>query len=97
MNKPESIQESKLLKKRQIAARYSISIRTINDLMQKRVLPYYRLGPRIIRFDPLKCDIAWSYYEHRSIYELQIQRELERRGIAVSDPPMMQPELYLSQ
>jgi excisionase family DNA binding protein len=80
-----------LLTKKQIAERYGVSPRTVTDLMHRRILPYYKMGWKLVRFDPVKCDIAISHYEHRSRYDRQITAQLN------GDPmrPLVQPELDL--
>jgi hypothetical protein len=47
-----------LCRKRDIAARYQIGIRTLDRWIAKRIIPVIRVSPRCIRFDPEQCDVA---------------------------------------
>jgi hypothetical protein len=54
--------------------------------MNRRVLPYHKLGGRTVRFDPEQCDIALQNYEYRSIFDDNIRAELARRqAVKVQD------------
>lgn len=52
---------SLLVKKQEIASRYSVSIRTVENLVRRGVLPCFRLG-RSVRFSPEECDAAMRHY-----------------------------------
>lgn len=43
--------ENRLIKKRELAARLSISPRTVDDLVAKRTIPYIAISPRLHLFD----------------------------------------------
>ncbi len=42
---------TRLIKKRELAARLSISPRTVDDLVAKRTIPYIAISPRLHLFD----------------------------------------------
>lgn len=46
------------LTKTELAERYKVSERRIQQLIEAGVIPVYRLGDRIARFDPNECDTA---------------------------------------
>lgn len=46
------------LTKQELADRYGVSTRRIQQLIEAGVIPVYRLGDRIARFDPTECDKA---------------------------------------
>lgn len=56
-----------LITKKVLAARYSCTPRTINNLMRKRVLPYVKIGA-LVRFDPADCDRALAAFRVASRY-----------------------------
>jgi hypothetical protein len=56
-----------IVKKPEIAARYSVSVRQVTNWMQRRILPYIKDG-RIVRFDTRECD--------KAIAALQVQSRL---------------------
>ena len=45
------VPNSRLIKKRELAARLSISPRTVDDLVAKRTIPYLAISPRLHLFD----------------------------------------------
>jgi excisionase family DNA binding protein len=47
-----------LMTKKDVAAYLKVSLRTVNQLMAKRQLPYMRLGPRFVRFMPSTVEEA---------------------------------------
>ncbi len=47
----------KLVNKRDIARRYAVSERTIQELMRNDKIPYFKLG-YVVRFDIEACDRA---------------------------------------
>ncbi len=49
-----------LIKKKELAARLSISPRTVDDLVAKRAIPYLALSPRLHLFDPAAVQEAMS-------------------------------------
>ena len=63
---------SENINKAQIAARYSVSRRTIESWMKRGILPYYRIG-NVVRFAPGECDGALQRF-HRG------NRGLDARG-----------------
>lgn len=50
------------LNKKEIAERYNLSERQIDYLREKRVLPFYVVPSRCIRFDPKECDAAMKRF-----------------------------------
>lgn len=60
---PSSIQ---WLSKAEIAHHYRCSVRHINKLMSRRVLPFLKMG-RFVRFDQVACDQAMKGYQTRSV------------------------------
>ena len=60
---PESLE---YLDKRQLAARLGISVRSCDNLIARRVLPYVRLGsPKLVRFP--KSDVDRYIREHLTV------------------------------
>jgi hypothetical protein len=51
--------------KKQLADHYGCSIRTIENLMRGRVLPFVKIR-RFIRFNVIECDKAMEKYKQRS-------------------------------
>jgi hypothetical protein len=51
-----------LVNKKAIASRYGISLRKVDYLREQKVLPWYELPPRCIRFKPSECDAAMTRY-----------------------------------
>jgi hypothetical protein len=49
-----------------ISERYGISIRSVNNLMRRRVLPHVKIG-RNIRFDVQACDEAIKAFEMKAV------------------------------
>ena len=54
----ETEPESKLITKSRLGQRYTVSVRTVDNWMKNRVVPYHKLGPKCVRFDPIECDAA---------------------------------------
>jgi hypothetical protein len=54
------------LNKAEIADHYKCSERHINKLMERRVLPFLKMG-KFVRFDLAACDRAMRRYETRSV------------------------------
>jgi excisionase family DNA binding protein len=52
----------KLVSKREIAHRYGVSARTIQEWMEKAMIPFYKPG-YMVRFDPEECDIALNRFK----------------------------------
>jgi excisionase family DNA binding protein len=52
--------------KRQIARHLKCSVRHINKLMKRRVLPFLKMG-RFVRFDVAACDLALKRIEVKSV------------------------------
>ena len=50
-----------LVKKQEIADRYNVCVRSVENLVRRGVLPCYRLG-RSIRFSVEECDAAMRNY-----------------------------------
>jgi hypothetical protein len=66
--------DATLWTKRQIAKRYNVCVRTVDSWTAKRVIPFLRFGPRLIRYPVAECDRALaerfkinanSYASHR--------------------------------
>ena len=53
--------KQKLVKKREIAIRYGVSERTIQEWMEQRRIPYFKFG-YMVRFDPQACDQALARF-----------------------------------
>jgi hypothetical protein len=53
-------------KKDDIASYYACDIRTITNLMRRRILPFVKIG-RIVRFDVQACDEAMRKYQRRTV------------------------------
>ena len=56
------------LTKRQLAEHLNCSIRTINNLMRRRILPYLKAGG-LVRFDLEACETALKAFYNRSILD----------------------------
>lgn len=56
-----------LITKKVLAARYSCTTRTINNLMRKGVVPYVKIGA-LVRFSPEDCDRALAAFRVASSY-----------------------------
>lgn len=54
---------SLLLTRKQQAARCGISLRTLDELLSKGVLPFFKIG-KSIRFDPAEVDAALRAHFH---------------------------------
>jgi len=52
----------KLVNKREIAHRYGVSERTIQEWMEKAMIPFYKLG-YMVRFEPEECDRALNRFK----------------------------------
>lgn len=59
-----AIQEQKLVRKRQIARRYDVSERTIQEWAKQGKLPFHKIG-YMVRFDPIECDRALERFVQR--------------------------------
>ncbi len=55
--------QARLITREQLAKRYVISPRSIDRLVQRKVIPVIRLTARCLRFDPQKCDAAIDRFE----------------------------------
>ncbi len=53
--------------KGQIAERYAVSIRTIDNWMRDRKIPYVKLSERMVRFKIENCDEALQTLEVKAI------------------------------
>ncbi len=54
--------------KREIAAHFKCSVRTITSLMRRRILPYVKNG-RLLRFDTADCDRAMEAFRSKSMFD----------------------------
>ena len=59
---PEEITPNRWLTKAALAQHYDISLRTVTNLMRRRVLPYVKIG-QVVRFDPQACEQAMRKFE----------------------------------
>ena len=55
-------EKQKLVGKREIVRRYSVSERTIQEWMGKGMIPFYKPG-YMVRFDPAECDSALNRFK----------------------------------
>lgn len=49
-----------------IAHRYAVSLRTVDSLRKRRILPHVKLG-RVIRFNTAACDKALQAFEVKAV------------------------------
>ena len=63
---PEEIKPTRWLTKAALAQHYCISLRTVTNLMRRRVLPYVKIG-HVVRFDSEACEQAMKKYEVVSV------------------------------
>jgi excisionase family DNA binding protein len=56
-----------LLTKREIATVLNVSPRTIDNWVAQKRIPFFRLSPRLLRFDLRKVQIAIERYEVREV------------------------------
>jgi hypothetical protein len=67
LNEPQSSPaDAQWSNKAELARHYRCSIRHINSLMNRRVLPFLKIG-RFVRFDLAACDRAMSRYQTRPL------------------------------
>ena len=62
---PRIIVKKILLSKRDAALSLSVSVRTIENLMRGRVLPFVKIR-RFIRFNVIECDKVMEKHKQRS-------------------------------
>jgi hypothetical protein len=55
------------LNKLEIARHFKCSIRHVNKLMSRRILPFVKIG-RFVRFDLAACDQAMKNYQTKSLF-----------------------------
>jgi excisionase family DNA binding protein len=53
--------------KAEMAEYYRCDIRTITNLMRRRVLPFVKIG-RLVRFNPAECDEAMQKFKRKSSF-----------------------------
>ena len=58
--------DQKLVDKVAIAHRYSLSTRTIQTLMKKRQIPFFKMD-YAVRFDPEECDQVMARYHVKPV------------------------------
>lgn len=56
------LEKQKLVSKSEIARRYGVSERTVQEWMAKGIIPYYKPG-YMVRFDPAECDSALNHFK----------------------------------
>jgi len=52
--------------KKEIADHYRCDLRTITNLMRRRILPFVKIG-RIVRFNVEECDRAMAGVKHKPV------------------------------
>jgi hypothetical protein len=60
----------KLLTKKELAIRYAVVPRTIDNWIAQRQIPFLKLGRKLIRFDPEECDRALQRFKVEAAPEL---------------------------
>jgi hypothetical protein len=58
--------------KAQLAAAKQVAVRTVDNWMRGRIVPYLKIG-RVVRFDARKTEQALQAFEHRSIADIENQ------------------------
>ena len=58
--------DSRWQNKAGIAERYGISLRSVDNLRRRRILPHVKIGG-IIRFDVEACDKAFKAFELKAV------------------------------
>lgn len=56
-----------LLTATELASHIGVTRRTIGNWTRDRVIPYYRVGPRLLRFDLAKVQAALEFYERGAV------------------------------
>ena len=64
------MEESKLLKERELAKWLSVSPRTIRRLRSCQIIPFYRIGRGLIRYNREQCQEALDQYRVQSLQEV---------------------------
>ena len=59
-----------------MAERYNVSVRTVDNWMTRRVIPYVKID-RLVLFDPVKTDEALDRFE----YKVSTGREPKRSRV----------------
>ena len=59
-----------LLDKKTLAQELNVSVRTVDNLMARRAIPYIKIG-RLVRFDVQKVKAALARFEVRAVGYLQ--------------------------
>lgn len=71
----KQVTEEQVLKTReQIAARYQVSVRTVDYWREDGTLPFHKRGG-IVRFHPAECDKAMKTFRQRSRWESSVDDE----------------------
>ena len=68
-DEPTSTKEPVWLTRQQMASRLQVSIRTIDNWSQARVLPAYKMG-RVVRYDLKECMQALRAFRRKSQFDL---------------------------
>jgi hypothetical protein len=55
--------DRKLLTKVELAPRYKVVPRTVDSWMKRGIIPYLKIGPKIVRFDADECDKALEKFK----------------------------------
>ena len=58
--------EIKLLTEKQMAEALSVSTRTARRLRKQRILPFYKLGRGLVRYDKSQCVEALEHFRVKS-------------------------------
>ena len=90
--------EPHFISKRELARRYSVSVRTVQSWVARRIIPYIRMGGGpdgaggMLRFNPRACDAAISRFG--GVQELPVTQTRKRRktrGLCPSDENKTDP------
>jgi predicted DNA-binding transcriptional regulator AlpA len=55
--------ERKLVTKPELAARYGVVVRTIDNWIALRQVPFLKIGKKMVRFDVAECDAALQRFK----------------------------------
>ena len=55
--------DRKLVTKPELAARYGVVVRTVDNWIAERRVPFLKIGRKMVRFDPVECDAALQRFK----------------------------------
>jgi hypothetical protein len=94
----EAAAQPHLISKRELAKRYSVSTRTIQNWIARRIIPYIRMGGdqygrggHMLRFNPQACDAALKRFGW--VEELSVSRV---RAVRRKPAPRISPKPIFS-